>query len=85
MADETVRMDGKTVLITGATSGIGEVAARELAAKGARVVLVGRSAAKCEATSAMIRQATGNPAVEYLVADLSSQEGPLSPDRRPRQ
>jgi NAD(P)-dependent dehydrogenase (short-subunit alcohol dehydrogenase family) len=73
MADESGTMSGKTVLITGATSGIGEVAARELAAKGARVVLVGRSAAKCEATAEMIRKATGNPAVEYLVADLSSQ------------
>jgi NAD(P)-dependent dehydrogenase (short-subunit alcohol dehydrogenase family) len=73
MADAQGSMSGKTVLITGATSGIGEVAARELAAQGARVVLVGRSASKCEASSAMIRQATGNPAVEYLVADLSSQ------------
>ena len=73
MADETGRMDGKTVLITGATSGIGEVAARELAAQGARVVLIGRSPGKCEATAAMIRQATGNPSVDYLVADLSSQ------------
>ena len=73
MAEQSGGMSGKTVLITGATSGIGEVAARELAAKGAKVVLVGRSAAKCEATAAMIRQATGNPAVEFLVADLSSQ------------
>ncbi len=73
MAEQSGGMGGKTVLITGATSGIGEVAARELAAKGAKVVLVGRSAAKCEATAAMIRRATGNPGVEYLVADLSSQ------------
>jgi len=73
MTDATGSMGGKTVLVTGATSGIGEVAARELAGKGARVVLVGRSAAKCEATSAMIRRATGNPAIDCLVADLSSQ------------
>ena len=73
MADESGKMGGKTVLITGATSGIGEVAARELAGMGARVVLIGRSAEKCEATSAMIRRATGSPAVDYLVADLSSK------------
>ena len=73
MTDATGSMGGKTVLVTGATSGIGEVAARELAGKGARVVLVGRSAPKCEATSAMIRRATGTSAVEYLVADLSSR------------
>ena len=73
MADATSSMGGKTVIVTGATSGIGEIAARELAAREARVVLVGRSAAKCEATAAMIREATGNPAVDHLVADLSSQ------------
>ena len=71
--DATQTMTGKTCLVTGATSGIGEVAARELANKGARVVLVGRSREKAEATAAMIRQATGNPAVDTLLADLSSQ------------
>jgi retinol dehydrogenase 12 len=73
MTDATASMGGKTVLVTGATAGIGEVTARELARKGARVVLVGRSASKCEATAAMIRRATGSPDVETLVADLSSQ------------
>jgi NAD(P)-dependent dehydrogenase (short-subunit alcohol dehydrogenase family) len=73
MADATKTMSGKTVLITGATSGIGEIAALELARKGARVVLVGRDRARAEATSAMIRKESGNPEVEYLLADLSSE------------
>ncbi len=73
MADESRTMDGKTCLVTGGTSGIGEVAALELARKGARVLLVGRSPAKAEATVARIRGATGNPAVESLLADLSSR------------
>ena len=73
MADATGTMGGKTVLVTGATSGIGEVAARELAKKGARVVLVGRSASKCEATAAMIRREVEGAEVDYLVADLSSR------------
>jgi retinol dehydrogenase-12 len=73
MADTTKNMSGKTVLITGATSGIGEVAALELARKGARVVLVGRDRAKAEATAAMIRKESGRTDVEYLLADLSSQ------------
>ena len=66
-------MVGKTCLVTGATAGIGEIAARELARKGATVVVVGRSPARCEATVGLIRQETGNPSVDFLVADLSSQ------------
>lgn len=72
MSDPTPNLQGKTVLITGATSGIGEVSARELARMGARIVIVGRSAEKCEATVQAIRRETGNPDVEALVADLSS-------------
>jgi NAD(P)-dependent dehydrogenase (short-subunit alcohol dehydrogenase family) len=66
-------MAGKTCLVTGATAGIGEVTARELARRGARVVIVGRSQQRCEATVEAIRLRTGNPAVEFLRADLSSQ------------
>ncbi|QDV35727.1 SDR family oxidoreductase [Tautonia plasticadhaerens] len=72
MADLDGIMAGRRCLVTGATAGIGEVTARELAGLGASVVLVGRDAGKCEATAARIRDLTGNPAVESLVADLSS-------------
>ena len=61
-------------LVTGSTSGIGKVTARELANSGASVVLVSRSRAKGEATQAEIKQATGNQEVELLVADLSLLE-----------
>lgn len=71
---ETQSMEGKTCLVTGATSGIGEVTASELARAGARVVLVGRSRERCEATADRIRQATARQDVEWAVADLSSQE-----------
>ena len=43
-------MQGKTVVVTGATSGIGEVAADRLAQKGARIVFVARDEARGEAT-----------------------------------
>lgn len=66
-------LQGKVCLITGATAGIGEVAARELARKGARVVLVGRSRERCEATLGRIREEVPGAEVEALVADLSSQ------------
>jgi retinol dehydrogenase 12 len=67
-------MQDKVVLITGATSGIGEVTAMSLAEKGATVIVVGRSPERAVATVEKIRHATGNPKVEYLLADLSSIE-----------
>ncbi|MCH7737555.1 MAG: SDR family oxidoreductase [Chloroflexi bacterium] len=67
-------MAGKTCLVTGATSGIGRVTALELAHMGANVVIAGRDPAKCALTANDIREESGNPAVEFLVADLSSQE-----------
>src|SRR5947209_6635349 len=68
------RLQGKICLVTGSTSGIGKVTARELAKQGATVVLVSRSRAKGEATQAEIKQATGNQHVDLLVADLSLLE-----------
>jgi NAD(P)-dependent dehydrogenase (short-subunit alcohol dehydrogenase family) len=64
---------GKTVLITGATNGIGKAAALELAKQGATVVIVGRDKTKTEAVTIELRSASGNKNVEYLLADLSSQ------------
>ena len=66
-------MEEKTCLITGGSDGIGYVAARELARMGARVVIVGRNPAKTDAAVQRIVAETGNPAVERLLADLSSQ------------
>ena len=66
-------MHGKVCLVTGATSGIGLVTARELARRGAHVVLVGRSAEKCAAAVEQIQTQTGNREVEALLADLSSK------------
>jgi len=62
----------KTILITGATSGIGRAAATHLARLGHSVVIVGRSTQKCIETVAEILQQTGRQ-VDYLLADLSSQ------------
>jgi NAD(P)-dependent dehydrogenase (short-subunit alcohol dehydrogenase family) len=49
-------MNGKTVVITGGTSGIGEVAAEELAGMGARIVLVARNKSRANATLARLRE-----------------------------
>jgi NAD(P)-dependent dehydrogenase (short-subunit alcohol dehydrogenase family) len=55
MAQVTLLMKGKTVVIAGGTSGIGEVAAEALAQMGARVVLVARNKLRAEATLARLR------------------------------
>ena len=73
MSHRLGRMSGKVCLVTGATAGIGEVTARELAKQGATVVVAGRSLERCENTTRRIREQTSNPNVDFLAADLSSQ------------
>jgi retinol dehydrogenase 12 len=73
MAEVDNSMTGKTCLVTGATAGIGQETARELARLGATVIIVGRNPARCEATVVAIQRETGNPHVEFLRADMSSQ------------
>ncbi|OIO85574.1 MAG: short-chain dehydrogenase [Anaerolineae bacterium CG2_30_57_67] len=68
-------MQNKTILVTGATSGIGLVAARQLARQGGSVVLVGRSAAKLSTVAEQIKTQTGNTQIETIVADLSTHAG----------
>ena len=65
-------MTGKTVLITGATSGIGEATARALARAGAHVFVHGPNAQQGESVVADIRKSSGNSAVEFVEADFSS-------------
>jgi NAD(P)-dependent dehydrogenase (short-subunit alcohol dehydrogenase family) len=63
-------MKGKTVVITGATSGIGEVAALTLAKMGARIVAVARSRQRGEATLAQLRSSAPGIAHAIHIADL---------------
>ena len=63
-------MRGKTVVITGGTSGIGEVAAVALAKMGARIVLVARDKARGEATLARLRDSAPGVAHSVHYADL---------------
>lgn len=64
-------MQGKTIVITGATSGIGEVAALRLAAMGARIVLVARSPSRGEATLAELEKLAPGRGHKAHYADLS--------------
>ncbi|MFO7585849.1 MAG: SDR family oxidoreductase [Anaerolineales bacterium] len=70
----TASMLHKTVLVTGATSGIGLVTARELARRGAHITIISRSAEKCARVIDEIKAETNNPNVEFIAADLSAKE-----------
>ena len=64
-------MQGKTVVVTGATSGIGFESAKGLAALGAHVVMVGRNPEKTEAAAAEVRGLGPGP-VDIALADFAS-------------
>jgi NAD(P)-dependent dehydrogenase (short-subunit alcohol dehydrogenase family) len=62
----------QTILITGATDGLGRALATELAGEGAELLLHGRHEEKGERTLAEIRELTGNTRLRFLRADLAS-------------
>ncbi len=64
-------MRGKVVVITGATSGIGQVAAEKLAGMGARLVLVARDKARAEGALTRLRAVSPGVAHSVHYADLS--------------
>jgi NAD(P)-dependent dehydrogenase (short-subunit alcohol dehydrogenase family) len=68
------RLEGRTVVLTGASSGIGRATALGLADEGARLLLVGRTPERCEETLAEIRRRSGRDDAVMLRADLSSQK-----------
>lgn len=67
----TWSIESRTVLITGGTHGIGLESAAVLAAKGARVIIVGRDAGRIEDALAVVRVRSGVSAASYL-CDFSS-------------
>jgi dehydrogenase/reductase SDR family protein 12 len=67
----TESMTGKTVVLTGPTSGLGRSAAQDIASLGARVVLVGRSPERTASARDAIAAATGNHDLAVQIADLS--------------
>jgi NAD(P)-dependent dehydrogenase (short-subunit alcohol dehydrogenase family) len=66
-----MHVQGKVVVITGATSGIGAVAARRLAGMGARLVLVARDRNRGEAVLAQLRDSSPDVPHSIHFGDLS--------------
>ncbi|KAM4602543.1 retinol dehydrogenase 13 isoform 2-T2 [Polymixia lowei] len=66
------RLDGKTVLITGANTGIGKETAMDMACRGARVILACRDMTKAYIAADEIRQQSGNGNVVVKKLDLAS-------------
>jgi retinol dehydrogenase 12 len=65
---------GQTVVVTGASDGIGKAAVRRYAEGGARVVMVGRNEAKTRAAANSIMTESGSRDITCEIADLSRQE-----------
>lgn len=66
------KIHGKTVVITGANTGIGKETARELARRGGRIIMGCRDMTKCEEAAREIRGSTLNPQVYARHIDLAS-------------
>jgi NAD(P)-dependent dehydrogenase (short-subunit alcohol dehydrogenase family) len=69
----TAPITERIIMVTGATGGIGLETARGIAPRGATVIMVGRTLEKTRAAVEQIREQTGNPRVDFLLADLSIQ------------
>ncbi|GAA0236045.1 SDR family oxidoreductase [Haladaptatus pallidirubidus] len=67
-------MNGKTVLITGGTDGLGKEVAGKLASLGSTVLVTGRDRSKGETVVRELQQEYGTNAVKLFIADFSSQE-----------
>jgi NADP-dependent 3-hydroxy acid dehydrogenase YdfG len=69
-----LNVEGKVVILTGASSGIGEATAKVLASKGAKVVLSARREERLRKLKSEIKKQDGTGTVEFRVTDVTSQQ-----------
>ncbi|XP_074536378.1 dehydrogenase/reductase SDR family member 13-like [Halichoeres trimaculatus] len=68
----TVKLHGKTVIVTGSNTGIGKITAIDLAKRGARVILACRSKQRGEAALEEVKRESGSTQVVFMQLDLGS-------------
>lgn len=72
--NDSVRIDGKVVIVTGANTGIGKETALELAKRGGRIYMACRDLQRSEVARLEIVRESGNQNVSVLRLDLSSMD-----------
>lgn len=82
---EGMDMNGLTVFITGANSGLGQETARAMAARGAHVIMAGRDQAKLDDAAAAIRAGVTGAQLDTITVDLTSLENIRAATSRARQ
>ncbi len=82
---DQMRLDGRIVVVTGPTSGLGLATVRMLASSGAHLVLVARNREKCDAVAAEIRQGHPTCAVDVVVAEMGDLESVATAARELRE
>jgi NAD(P)-dependent dehydrogenase (short-subunit alcohol dehydrogenase family) len=70
-----MRLEGKEIVVTGGTDGIGKIAAGAFVRMGANVTIVGRNAAKAESVAGELRKSAQDGRVDFVTGDLSTQKG----------
>ena len=78
---DQMRLDGRVVVVTGPTSGLGLATVRMLASSGAHLVLVARNREKCDVVAAEIRQGHPTCAVDVIVAEMGDLESVATASR----
>lgn len=78
---EEMRLDGRVIVVTGPTSGLGLATVKALASTGAQLVLVARNRDKCEAVAAELRAKHPTCTVDVVVAEMGDLESVSSASR----